>query len=91
VPKRVDKNQAEIVTALRKLGFSVLHLHEVGRGCPDILVGKNGVNLLVEIKSTQKASFTEAEIRFASEWDGSVIAAYRVQDILNWFERHEDD
>jgi hypothetical protein len=40
---RVDKNQAEIVSALRKAGARVLHLHQHGEGCPDILVGFLGI------------------------------------------------
>ena len=36
---RVDQNQSEIVDALRRVGCSVQDLHEVGQGCPDLLVG----------------------------------------------------
>ena len=50
MPKRVDANQSEIVADLRKCGASVLLLHEVGKGCPDILVGFRGRNYLIEIK-----------------------------------------
>lgn len=49
--KRVDANQAEIVADLRAIGASVQHLHEVGHGCPDLLVGFRGENYLFEIKS----------------------------------------
>ena len=47
---RVDSNQPEIVATLRGMGCSVQHLHAVGKGCPDLLVGLRGVNLLVEVK-----------------------------------------
>lgn len=36
---KVDKNQPEIVEALRAEGAVVQHLHAVGVGCPDLLVG----------------------------------------------------
>jgi hypothetical protein len=35
--KRTDRNQAEIVKALRQVGASVGHTHEVGKGFPDIV------------------------------------------------------
>jgi len=47
---RTDKNQGEVVKTFRALGCSVQHLHTVGKGCPDILIGYRGINLLVEIK-----------------------------------------
>ena len=39
--KRVDQNQKDVVKALRDSGAYVFHLHEVGQGCPDLLVGIN--------------------------------------------------
>ena len=36
---RVDANQPEIVKALRGVGATVQHLHKVGQGCPDLMVG----------------------------------------------------
>ncbi len=52
--KRVDDNQALIVKALRKEGMTVQHLHAVGKGCPDLLVGFNGKNALLEVKDGNK-------------------------------------
>ena len=47
---RVDNNQTEIVEALRRMGATVQDLSPVGKGCPDILVGFQGRNVLMEIK-----------------------------------------
>ena len=44
--KRVDRNQPEIVDALRKAGASVGHTHAVGKGFPDIVVGVQGLTLV---------------------------------------------
>ena len=49
-PSRADTNQPEIVATLRGMGCTVQHLHAVGQGVPDLLVGVRGVNLLVEVK-----------------------------------------
>lgn len=36
---RTDINQAEIVAALRNVGTAVQHLHTLGKGTLDLLVG----------------------------------------------------
>jgi DNA-binding NarL/FixJ family response regulator len=36
---KVDANQTEITAALRQMGATVQHIHTVGKGCPDLLVG----------------------------------------------------
>src|SRR5512138_2390932 len=52
---RTDENQAEIVEALRKAGAKVTLLHQVGGGCPDLLVGKRDRSFaLVEVKDGEK-------------------------------------
>jgi len=51
---RTDSNQAAIVAAFRDLGCSVFTLHTVGRGFPDLAVGCNGLNLLIEVKDGSK-------------------------------------
>ena len=71
--KRVDINQKAIVEQLRSMGVSVFHLHEVGKGCPDLLVGINGVTYLVEIKKDAKATFTPQQIEFQGNWKGSPV------------------
>lgn len=48
---RVDANHRLIVAALRASGCSVLSLAAVGKGCPDLLVARAGVNYLLEIKN----------------------------------------
>ena len=76
--KRVDQNQKELVSKLRQLGCSVFHLHEVGKGCPDLLVGINGQTLLVEIKMPN-GKYTDAQMQFMAEWKGSKV--HRVSTI----------
>ena len=51
---KADDNQREIVRALRDAGATVMHLHTVGGGCPDICVGYRGGNYLIEIKDGSK-------------------------------------
>ena len=78
---RTDSNQAAIVLELRKLGYSVQHLHTVGGGCPDIVVGKDGRNWLFEIK-TRGGRLTQDEMIFHEVWRGQVNVIYSVEDAL---------
>ncbi len=58
-PKRVDANQKVIVAALEDAGATVTHLHEVGKGCPDILVGygKQEHETLLEVVYTEGSNY----------------------------------
>lgn len=51
---KVDANQRQVVAALRGAGASVQLLHAVGEGCPDLLVGHQGKNFLLEVKDGAK-------------------------------------
>ena len=78
---KVDANQAEIVAALRAVGATVQHLHTVGQGCPDILVGFNGKNYLIEIK-TEYGKLTPQEKKFYMTWGGQYTIARNVDEAL---------
>jgi hypothetical protein len=73
---RVDVNQKHIVNCLRKEGYTVQHLHNVGEGCPDILVGYKGLNILMEIKDGRKPEserkLTAQQVIFHKMWKGQV-------------------
>lgn len=93
---RVDENQSEIVAALRYAGASVLLLHQVGGGCPDILVGlsrecqrcglESTYNYLVEIKDGEKVlskqKLTPDEQEFFDNWRGQVEVARSIDEAL---------
>jgi hypothetical protein len=83
---RVDANQAEIVQALRLAGCTIQHLHTVGHGCPDLLVGIAGVNYLLEVKDGQKPpskrKLTPDEIAWHEQWSGQVAIVYNVDEAL---------
>ena len=82
--KRVDVNQKEIVVALRQLGFSVTDLSAVGKGCPDLLAGRNGITYLLEIKRDKKAKFTAHQIEWQNAWKGGIFARIEsIDDVLN--------
>lgn len=84
--KRIDANQNEVVSALRKLGFSVAITSMVGKGFPDLVVGKNGINWLFELKDGSKApsqkKLTPDEQKFFDGWRGQINKVDGLDDIL---------
>jgi hypothetical protein len=83
---RVDRNQKEIIEALRGIGATVQPLHMVGSGCPDILVGYRGKNYLFEIKDGE---LTESRVRLTTQekdwhdrWRGNANIVYRAGDAI---------
>lgn len=73
---KVDRNQPEIVSALRKVGVSVQHLHSVGAGCPDLLCAINGYTFLVEVKDGAKVpsaqKLTPDQVEWHAGWKAPV-------------------
>ena len=83
---RVDANQAEIVAALRATGATVQVLSAVGQGCPDILVGYAGSNILMELKDgdkpPSKRKLTEDEAAWHGRWRGQVCVVNSAAEAL---------
>lgn len=67
---RVDYTQHSIVSALRAAGYSVAITSQLGKGFPDIVVGKNKKNCLLEIKDDSKPLKQRALTRDEEEWHG---------------------
>ena len=83
---KIDDNQTEIVDALRKAGASVQSLAATGKGCPDLLVGYNGMNLLMEVKDGSKVpskrKLTSDQITWHFNWLGQVEVVKNVEEAL---------
>ncbi len=80
---KIDVNQPEIVARIRDLGWSVQHLHMVGRGCPDIMVGARGKNYLFEIKNPESTGkLTADEQEWHDCWHGQVSIVETIEDVL---------
>jgi hypothetical protein len=89
--KRADANQPEIVKELEKMGCSVLHLHTVGKGCPDLAVAFRGMTYLVEIKNGKRYwEMSPAQDKFRSEWNAPVILIDSVESASNWVRQLTD-
>lgn len=84
---KVDRNQSAIIRALRDAGASVQPLYMVGQGCPDLLIGKNGKNFVMEIKNPEQTKrdqrLTEDEFNWHSSWRGQVQIVTSVEEALH--------
>ena len=89
---KVDRNQAEIVKALRDAGYSVALTHRVGAGFPDLCVGivtRTGysINLLLEVKAPGE-KLNKREMEWHSQWRGHAVITHDSESALqiceNW-------
>ena len=83
---KVDANQKIVVKALRSAGATVQHLHAVGAGCPDLLVGFRGINYLIEVKDGKKPpsarKLTDDQVIWHRDWRGNAHVVKSVTEAL---------
>jgi len=85
---KTDTNQSAIVAALRTVGCSVLPLHSVGKGCPDLLVASApyGEMVLIEVKDGDKPpsarKLTPDQVEFHATWRGRIAVVCNVKEAL---------
>ena len=78
---RADCNQQEIVDELRKKEVSVIILSQVGRGCPDLLVGWYGVNYLLEVKD-KDGDLSDSQKVFFDNWQGRAYIVRSIDEVM---------
>lgn len=81
-----DGNQKGIVTALRAVGATVAPCHTVGQGFPDLVVGYQGVNYMIEVKDPSQPkhrhALTPAQVKFHAEWNGPIHKVFTAKEAL---------
>lgn len=82
---KIDAAQSAIVAALRKVGATVQSLADIGRGCPDLLVGFRSRTYLFEVKTARIAQLTQAEAIWHADWRGQpVYVVHDAQEALTY-------
>ena len=80
--KKTDATQGIVVKILRARGFQVHLLHALGEGWPDLLACRAGYCYWIEVKNPKAYkvdgseganTFTDAQKKFYSNWQGSKI------------------
>lgn len=84
MPKKSDTNQAQIVKTLRSLGVFVFSLHEVGRGCPDLLCSYRGKWLMAEIKNGKLGKLTDSQKKFHAGCKAPIAILTCPDDAIAW-------
>lgn len=90
--RRTDQNHTALAAELRARGYAVTDLAAVGKGCPDLLVSKNGRALLVEVKRDARAArgakrgaaqqaTLERQAEFRALHPGIVVVAVTADDV----------
>lgn len=84
---RVDVTQPEILKALRDIGASVQPLHTVGSGCPDLLIGWRGLNILLELKDgslpPSARQLNADQKKWHGSWAGQVCMAGSIEEAVS--------
>ena len=84
---RTDSNQPQVITDLRMAHFMVADTSMVGGGFPDLVVSRNGLTKLVEIKSPGgRLAYSQAD--FLADWQDEVIIAHSAFDVIRYFNHH---
>lgn len=76
-----DRNQSQIVRALRDAGCSVFVTSNVAGGFPDIVVGLRDQTYLLEIK-TKRGKLTPSQVEFFGSWRGHAVVVRNVEEAL---------
>lgn len=83
---RVDDNQRDITQTLRQLNISVAITSKLGDGFPDLVLGYDGHNYLIELKDFKKPKsqkkLTDCEAQFLRVWQGQYAVCETLSDIL---------
>jgi hypothetical protein len=87
---RKDERHAPIKAELEAAGFFIVDLSNVGKGCPDLAISRNGVWAFVELKTpigakTALQRLTTAQIAWHSQAKGPIITAYTASQVLSDF------
>ena len=78
-----DKMHEEVVSWYEELYCSVVDLHTLGHGIPDLLVGCVGLCELAEVKS-EDGHLESNQITFQNNWRGANVVVVKTHsDVIN--------
>jgi hypothetical protein len=84
---KIDSNQNEVVKQLRQIpGVTVQITSQLGNGFVDLVIGRAGVNYLIELKDGSKVKskqkLTPDELEFHSTWTGQKAVCNSLDEVL---------
>lgn len=89
---KVDRNQPEIVAALRKAGVYVVSLAQLGHGAPDLLCSYGDRTVVLEVKVPGEP-LTPDQVRWHKAWNpqAPVYVVETIDDALLVTRTRRDD
>lgn len=84
---RKDSNQKSIISALKKIGASVIDASNIGSGFPDLIIGYHKKTYLIEIKNKDnwygKRGGSISQKTFRTDWKGDQIYVFSsIEEII---------
>jgi hypothetical protein len=83
---KIDRNQPEIVKALRAIGCTVAITSAVGQGFPDLVVARSRRNWLIEVKDGRlppsARELTADQVEFHARWAGQIDVINSVDEAI---------
>ena len=80
--RKTDANQAPIVKAFQRAGWHVSDLSGCGNGIPDLLITKNHIAYLIEIKNKEgRNRFTPAQLDYYAAVKCLVYVVRSINDV----------
>jgi hypothetical protein len=76
-----DQNHNALADAFKSFGFTVADTSRLGDDFPDMVVGKMGFNILVEVKRDAKAKLTDGQFQFFHHWKGWTEVVRSIDDV----------
>ena len=94
--RKVDTNQADVISWYEGLGFSVINTSGAGGGFPDLIAVKQvGIDrnddgslvwgwehIFVEVKRSKYAKYTQAQKEFNEKYPGLAVRIETVEDVM---------
>ncbi len=81
---KIDANHRAVVEHLEAIGCSVQSLAALGKGVPDLLVGRRCVNVLIEVKDGEQApsrrQLTADQWEWHKHWRGQIGIAHSPEE-----------
>lgn len=87
-----DANQRELIIAIKRLGWLVMDISEIGYGVPDLLVQKRGQKeptvKFIEIKNPKtsygRKGLNRRQRAFAAEWGSDIYVVSTLDDVCRF-------
>ena len=85
--RKVDTNQADVISWYEGLGYEVINTSGAGNGFPDLIAVHEYVDgqydiIFIEVKRSKYAQYTQAQKEFNEKYPGLAVRVETVEDVM---------